>query len=403
MEGLRDVEYLPEPSDRSIVSAVDPTVIGFQDEWRAEIMGWAPLSVEPIVRARRRPFSLTGIVVFALLVSASLLMWQNQWVVLELPAPTSEWAFEDTGIRALQGDGLSGEGVRVCMVDTGIDTSHEAFAGTTIQFKDFVGTSLSPVDYGAIAHGTLMAGLMIAGSHQVGAAPNVTFAMAAALKDNGEGENTGFDTDVADAIRWCHLDFKADIISLSLGGTERAGGAGEGSSASATRQATDAGIYVVAAAGNDGLDDDGDVASPGSVSLAISVGAVTQEGSLWENSSVGSSQDDDGLVRQFPHQKPEVVAPGQRIISTGEGNRWYSSSGTSDATVFVAGALALLLEANPDLRPVENGDSSCLELVKRTLAESASELQPTGHDQYRGYGMLDTVAWWEALATVSAC
>ena len=39
MEGLRDVEYLPEPSDRRIVSAVDPTVIGFQDEWRSETMG----------------------------------------------------------------------------------------------------------------------------------------------------------------------------------------------------------------------------------------------------------------------------------------------------------------------------------------------------------------------------
>ena len=50
MEGLRDVEYLPEPSDRRIVSAVDPTVIGFQDQWRSETMGWAPLTVEPVVR-----------------------------------------------------------------------------------------------------------------------------------------------------------------------------------------------------------------------------------------------------------------------------------------------------------------------------------------------------------------
>jgi serine protease AprX len=403
MEGLRDVEYLPEPSDRSIVSAVDPTVIGFQDEWRAEIMGWAPLPVEPVVRVRRRPFSLTGLVVFALFVSASLLMWQNQWVVVELPPPTSEWAFEETGIRLLQDEGFSGEGVRVCMVDTGIDTSHEAFSGKNVQFKDFVGTSLTPMDYGAVAHGTLMAGLMIAASHQLGAAPNVTFAMAAALKDNGEGENTGFDTDVADAIRWCQFDFKADIISLSLGGTERTGGADEGSSASATRQATDAGVYVIAAAGNDGLDDDGDVASPGSVPLAISVGAVTQAGQLWENSSVGSSTDDEGNTRVFPHQKPEIVAPGQRIISTGESNRWYSSSGTSDSTVFVAGALALLLEANPALKPVANGDSACLELVKRTMAESAQEVGAPGHDPRGGYGVLDAEAWWGALATVSAC
>ena len=87
MKGLRDVEYLPEPTDRSIVSAVDPTVIGFQNEWRSEIMGWAPYEVEPVVRPRRRTFTLPGMVVFALLVSASLLMWQNQWIVVELPLP----------------------------------------------------------------------------------------------------------------------------------------------------------------------------------------------------------------------------------------------------------------------------------------------------------------------------
>ena len=92
MEGLRDVEYLPEPSDRRIVSAVDPTVIGFQDQWRSETMGWAPLTVEPVVHQRPRRFSVSGLVVFALLVSASLLMWQNQWLVVELPLPESEWA-----------------------------------------------------------------------------------------------------------------------------------------------------------------------------------------------------------------------------------------------------------------------------------------------------------------------
>ena len=68
MDGLRDVEYLPEPTDRRIVSAVDPTVIGFQNEWRSEIMGWAPYEVEPVVRPRRRGLTIPGVVVFALLV-----------------------------------------------------------------------------------------------------------------------------------------------------------------------------------------------------------------------------------------------------------------------------------------------------------------------------------------------
>ena len=89
MKELRDVEYLPEPTDRSIVSAVDPTVIGFQNEWRSEIMGWAPREVTPVVKPRRRSFTLSGVVVFALLVSVSLLVWQNNWVVVEFQVPSS--------------------------------------------------------------------------------------------------------------------------------------------------------------------------------------------------------------------------------------------------------------------------------------------------------------------------
>ena len=92
------------------------------------------------------------------------------------------------------------------MVDTGIDGTHEAFSSSQIEFKDLVGTSRVPVDYGAVAHGTLMAGLLLSTSHQSGAAPNASFAMVAALRDNGEGENTGLDSDVADAIGGANLN-----------------------------------------------------------------------------------------------------------------------------------------------------------------------------------------------------
>lgn len=402
MEGLRDVEYLPEPSDRRIVSAVDPTVIGFQDQWRSETMGWAPLTVEPVVRHTRRRFSVSGVVVLALLISASVLMWQNQWLVVELPQPSSEWAFEDTDVRSLQATGLSGEGVRVCMVDTGVDAAHDAFSTTEFAFKDLIGASQQPVDYGAVAHGTLMSGLLLSNAtDQRGAAPNATFAMVAALADNGEGENTGLDADVADAIRWCHFEFQADIISLSLGGSEESQST-EGGSSAATRQATDAGIFVVAAAGNDGLDDDGDVASPGSVELAISVGATTRDGSVWVNSSTGASLDRDGEARQNPHMKPEVIAPGERIISTGEENLWYSSSGTSDATVFVTGALALILEDQPRLKPQPGGDATCLVEVKRALLQSLGEGDGE-HDPRGGYGFLDAEEWLEQARMIPAC
>ena len=402
MEGLRDVEYLPEPSDRRILSAVDPAAIGFQDQWRAETMGWAPLPVEPVMRYNRQRFSISGVVLFALLISISVLMWQNQWLVVDLPTPKSEWAFEDTSIRGVQDAGLTGEGVRVCMVDTGIDGTHEAFAGVDITFKDIVGASRLPLDYGAVAHGTLMAGILLSqDGAQFGAAPNVSFAMVAALEDNGDGENTGLDSDVADAIRWCQFEFNADIISLSLGGSNDAGNL-EGGSSAATRQATDAGIYVVAAAGNDGLEDDGDVASPGSVALAISVGATVREGNVWSNSSMGDITDRNGDARQHPHMKPEVVAPGERIISTGEDNLWYSSSGSSDATVFVTGALALILEDQPRLKPQPGGDASCLIQVKQALMDSLVS-DPVNHDERGGYGFLNAEAWLSQSRAISGC
>jgi subtilisin family serine protease len=158
----------------------------------------------------------------------------------------------------------------------------------------------------------------------------------------------------------------------------------------------------VAAAGNDGLDDDGDVASPGSVELAISVGATTREGAVWANSSSGSLTDKNGESRAHPHMKPEVVAPGERIVSTGEDNLWYSSSGSSDATVFVTGALALILEDQPRLKPQSGGDSSCLVEVKRALLESLGEGDGV-HDLRRGYGLLSASAWLEEARDIPSC
>ena len=173
---------------------------------------------------------------------------------------------------------------------------------------------------------------------------------------------------------------------------------------SATRQATDNGIYVVAAAGNDGgPDDDGDVAAPGNVPRAISVGATTRSGGIWENSSVGM-RNGDGFTRQSPHLKPEIVAPGHQIISTGNENRWYTSSGTSDSTVFVAGALALLLEANPQLRPNSQSNGSCIDIVKEALMTSAQSIgQGEGHHPYAGYGLLDAQKWIDSIPSESSC
>ena len=94
MEDLRDVEYLPEPSKTDASShrlsrySVSKTV-------GARVMGWAPVTVEPVAQSRRRPPShrCGGVRPVGF---GSLFMWQNQWLVVELPLPDSEWAYEST-------------------------------------------------------------------------------------------------------------------------------------------------------------------------------------------------------------------------------------------------------------------------------------------------------------------
>ena len=401
MEELQRIELLPEPGEPRILSAIDPSTRGFQDQWRAEVTGWAPVIPEAVSIRPRRMFSVLSGAAIALVMALIVVLWQSDLLLLELPPPSSEWAFENTNIRDLQEDGLTGEDVRRCMVDTGISLTHSALSGTTVEFKDFVGSEISPIDYGSISHGTLMAGLLISSGYQDGIAQGITLGMAAALSADGD-ENTGSESRVASAIRWCIFDFEADIISLSLGGDQNHEASREGATVSATRQAIDLGIYVVAAAGNDGgSSDDGYVSAPGNVPLAITVGASDRFNEVWSKSSSGEQVDSDGNLREYPNQKPELTAPGVSIVSTGMNDEWYSSSGTSDATVFVAGSLALILEQHPELKRTNESGTGCIELVKSSLASSLSP--DMSHDARKGYGVLDAKAWMDSIPSSIDC
>ena len=406
MKGLEHLDLLPEPEDSRILSAIDPAAVGFQDGWRAEVTGWAPLDAVPVARVRRKRMLATNGTVFAILVIILLVVWDSGLLFLELSPPKSEWANEQSQLDEFSELGLTGSGVRVCMVDTGIDLSNPAFSELEVTFKDMIGTSSSPIDYGFISHGTLMAGILVSGSHQTGVAPNITLAMVAALGADENDMNSGSEQTVANAISWCQDNFQADIISLSLGGEQNIEMQTEGVSVSAVRRAVDSGIFVVAAAGNDGGGaDDGLVSVPGNVPRVITVGASTRDQAVWANSSAGSQVLSDGTLRQNPHMKPEVIAPGQNIISTGVGDSWYSSSGTSDSTVFVTGALSLLLEAFPEYKPTSSSNGDCIDQVKLSLMSSSLKYEDlVAHDDHWGYGQLQAMDWYLDLAIqVPAC
>ena len=307
----------------------------------------------------------------------------------------TEGALESQEVYAelIQSDinGLDGTGVRVCIVDSGIDTSHKDISGINlVAWRDFVNNQEQPYD--DQGHGTSMAGILVADGWMKGVAPEVELVVAKALSGNG----TGDDSIVADAIDWC-VDQGSHIISLSLGGAPGLlpfNPFGGRDSSDAADDAIDQGIVVIAAAGNDGgPDDDGDVAHPSSERLVISVGGHTEDGSHWSGSSTG---DNNGnllpliLPRQDPHKKPEVVAPAEGVPVVNNDGTWSIVDGTSAATVFVTGAIALLLEAHPNLAGNEtSGSSATVIQIKQALMDTAKP-QPgqDGHNDDYGYGRL---------------
>jgi subtilisin family serine protease len=105
-----------------------------------------------------------------------------------------------------------------------------------------------------------------------------------------------------------------------------------------------------------------------------------------------------------PNLKPEVLAPGAGIISTAPGTTYYRSSGTSGATVFIAGTLALILEEFPNMsRSGGSHNSDCIVAMKQALMDSIDpEIAEVEHDGALGYGNLDAVAWFEVVETQQA-
>ena len=291
--------------------------------------------------------------------------------------------------------GLTGEGVRVCIVDTGIELDHPDLKGFELKgWTDVVQGKTNPYDDNG--HGTNMAGILIADGWLDGIAPNVDLYVAKVMQENG----SGYEEDVAAGIDWC-INMNTNIISLSLGGAPdflplfNTGGR---TIEDAVADATTRGIFVVAAAGNDGgEEDDGDVASPGGERRVICVGGVTKSGDPWAKSSVGNNGGSlfpFQLPRNDPDKKPEVVAPAKEVPVLNNKGTWSSSSGTSAATVFVTGAIALLLEQNPEL--ASNGtssDVSAIDQVKDWLMQTVTPQDgQTGHDDKYGYGLIDIQA-----------
>jgi subtilisin family serine protease/PKD repeat protein len=274
----------------------------------------------------------------------------------------------------LWAEGFNGSGIKIAILDTGIYSAHPMLQGKVILEEVFTGeTNVQDVN----GHGThaagIAAGKKAAEEGYIGVAPEAYLINAKVLNDSGDGTELA----IISGMNWAidpdgnsSTDDGADIISMSLGGPY----VSDGPLNSAVRDAVAKGIIVVISSGNCGSPEYCGgyigVTSPGNTEEAITVGAVDD---LNNWAPFSSGQDFGSYI------KPDVVAPGVNIISSVPGG-YAAFSGTSMAAPHVAGAIALLLQSNPELES---------EQVKYIIEATAKPLGKPGKDTMYGSGLID--------------
>ncbi|HUQ54137.1 S8 family peptidase [Lentzea sp.] len=250
--------------------------------------------------------------------------------------PSLDRSVAQIGAPAAHQRGITGTGVKVAIVDTGVDEKHPDLAGQQVAEKNF---TTDPDNTDNVGHGTHV-GSTVA-SHDAeygGVAPGAQLIDAKVCIEFGCQESW-----ILDGMRWA-AEQGAQVVNMSLGGTDTP-------DVDPLEQAVDDltaqyGTLFVVAAGNSGSP--GTVSSPSTAESALSVGAVDRDDTMAPFSSRGPRVGDSGL-------KPEVTAPGVGIVAAAAGTNGehIAGSGTSMATPHVAGAAALLRQQHPEWTPAQ--------------------------------------------------
>lgn len=290
------------------------------------------------------------------------------WLDRKLEADQLDANLQQIGAPQVWKAGLTGEGVDVAVLDTGVDTDHPDLRGKVTAAVDFT-TEGTTVD--GNGHGTHV-GSIIAGTGAGAAGARQGVAYGARLLSGKvlDSHGTGQDSWLIAGMEWA-TSHGAEVVNLSLG---RAARDGDDSVVQALDAlAAETGALFVVAAGNDGQTS-GSINSPGVAANALTVGAAGPNGRPAGFSGVGPTK---GTFRA----KPDLIAPGVEIIGARAGggttNSYTSMSGTSQATPHVAGAAALLMQQHPDWdwRRVK---SALMTTADPQVAESMSLAQGAG-------------------------
>src|SRR5450755_2208145 len=305
--------------------------------------------------------------------------------------------------------GMDGTGIGIAMIDSGIvdsDDLKDAQGHNRTVYKASLIPGVNPDDH--YGHGSHVSGILAGNgsrSAQVkttylvrGIAPNAHIISLKALDDKGAGTDSAVIAAIQKAISLKTL-YNIRVINLSLGRPVTASYTTD-PLCLAVQQAWQAGIVVVVAAGNNGRDNSlgtngyGTITAPGNSPYVITVGAMNTSGTPTSTDDKIASYSSKGPTSIDHVVKPDLVAPGNRIVSLAAGNSqlqktypgnavarsvyssdngstksvdYYELSGTSMAAPMVSGAAALLIQKNPSLTPDQ---------VKAGLMKMATKFAP---------------------------
>ena len=275
--------------------------------------------------------------------------------------------------------------IKIAILDTGFETKHPEIAHSMLPGKDFVniinganqfvGDFLNADDIpeDAVGHGTHVAGIISAKGMNmpIGVAPEckiIPIKVLGALKKGASVVGAGLIDNINNGIKWA-VDEGADVINMSLG-IKKSGDAIPHEDV--IRYALAKGVTIVAATGNDGTEDE---YFPGALSGVVAVGA----------------SDNNGLVAPFSTYGKHVslIAPGMNIFSSFLHNGYALSSGTSQASPFVAGAIALLKSF-----ALSKGRTLNDQQIKYLIKHTSDKISNQFKDIRAGFGRINL---WDAL------
>lgn len=320
---------------------------------------------------------------------------------LKIPTPVNtpknsdnrlDIAVPSLGMDKLWEKGITGKGVAIAILDTGI-YPHPDLKERIIAFKDII-NGKDGISYDDMGHGSHCAG-DAAGNGKLskgvykGSAPEANLVGIKVLDKEGSGS----DSEIIKGIEWVVENkdrYNIKVMNMSFGEETTTSYVNDPLSKT-IEIAANKGIISVISAGNDGPFPQ-TIKRPGNTPCAVTVAAFDDNGTITREDDKIAPFSGRGPTPVDLLDKPNIATPGVWIKSTGDGDYYYNSSGTSMAAPIMAGIIACLIQANPFVN---------IDLIKNSIYSTAVKLQ--GENKYsQGFGVPNPIGALEKLNEIKS-